>query len=55
LIVPLVIAGSKAAELTLAGGGPSYDGFGKWLAVLALYDMTFAAIGYGVFEFLLED
>jgi heme exporter protein B len=55
LIVPLVIAGSKAAELVLAGGGPSYDGFGKWLAVLALYDMTFAAIGYGVFEFLLED
>jgi len=55
LIVPLVIAGSKAAELVLAGGGPSYDGFGKWLAVLALYDMTFAAIGYGVFEFVLED
>jgi len=55
LIIPLVIAGSKAAELVLAGGGPSYDGFGKWLAVLALYDMTFAAIGYGVFEFVLED
>ena len=55
LIVPLVIAGSKAAELVLAGGGPSYDGFGKWLAMLALYDMTFAAIGYGVFEFVLED
>ena len=55
LLVPLVIAASKASELVLAAGGPSYDGFGKWLAVLALYDMTFAAIGYGVFEFVLED
>jgi heme exporter protein B len=55
LLIPLVIAASKAAELVLAGGGPSYDGFGKWLAVLALYDMTFAAIGYGVFEYVLED
>ena len=55
LSIPLVVAAAKASELALAAGGPSYDGFGKWLAVLALYDVTFAAIGYGVFEFVIED
>jgi heme exporter protein B len=55
LSVPLVVAAAKASALALAAGGPSYDGFGKWLVVLALYDMTFAAIGYGVFEFVIED
>jgi heme exporter protein B len=55
LSIPLVVAASRASELALAAGGPSYDGFGKWLAVLALYDVTFAAIGYGVFEFVIED
>ena len=55
LSIPLVVAAAKASELALAAGGPSFDGFGKWLAVLALYDVTFAAIGYGVFEFVIED
>jgi heme exporter protein B len=55
LLVPLVIGAAKASTLVLAAGGPSYGGFGKWMAVLALYDMTFAAIGYGVFEFVIED
>ena len=35
--------------------GRRYDGVGKWLAVLALYDMTFAAVGYAVYDFVLED
>ena len=55
LLIPLVVGAAKASALVLAAGGPSYDGFGKWLAVLALYDMTFAAIAYGVFEFVIED
>ncbi len=55
LSIPLVVAAAKASALLLAAGGPAYGGFGKWLAVLALYDMTFAAIGYGVFEFVIED
>ncbi len=55
LSIPLVVAAAKASALALDAGGPSYAGFGKWLAVLALYDMTFAAIGYGVFEFVIED
>lgn len=55
LIIPLIVAAAKASALVLAAGGPSYDGFAKWLVVLALYDMTFGAIGYGVFEFVIED
>jgi heme exporter protein B len=55
LLVPLMIAAAKAAEPLLAAGGPSFGGLGKWLAVLALYDLTFAAIGYAVFDFVIED
>lgn len=55
LLVPLMIAAAGAAEPLLAASGPSYDGIAKWLAVLALYDMTFIAVGYGVYDFLLED
>ena len=32
-----------------------YADFGRWLAVLALYDVVFVLIGYAVFDFLLED
>jgi heme exporter protein B len=55
LLVPLVIATAGAAEPLLEAGGPSYDRFGLWLGVLGLYDMTFLAVGYAVFDFLLED
>lgn len=55
LLIPLVIATAGAAEPLLAEGGPGYERFGTWLAVLGLYDLTFLAIGYGVFDFLLED
>jgi len=55
LLVPVMIAAANAAEPLLAAGGPSYGGIGKWLAVLALYDMTFIAIGLAVYDFLLED
>jgi heme exporter protein B len=46
---------SRAREPLLALGGPGYDGFGGWLAVLALYDLVFLLVGYAVFDFLLED
>ena len=36
-------------------GGPGYDRFGTWLAVLSLYDLIFLLVGYAVFDFLLED
>jgi heme exporter protein B len=55
LLVPVMIAAAGAAEPLLAAGGPSSEGLGKWMAVLALYDLVFAAVGYAVYEFLLED
>jgi heme exporter protein B len=55
LLVPLMIAAAKGAEPLLNAGGPSYSDLGKWLAVLALYDLTFAAVGYAVFDFVVED
>lgn len=55
LLVPVVIAAAGAAEPVLAAGGPEYDRFGTWLAVLGLYDGVFALVGYAVFDFLLDD
>lgn len=55
LLVPLVIAASGAAQHLLGAGGPDYEDFGKWLAVLGLYDLVFVLVGYAVFDFLLED
>jgi heme exporter protein B len=55
LLIPLMIASAQGAEQLLAASGPSYAGLGKWLAILALYDLTFAAIGYAVFDFVVED
>jgi heme exporter protein B len=55
LLVPVMIAAANAAEPLLAAGGPSYGGIAKWLAILALYDMTFLLVGYAVYDFLLED
>ena len=55
LVVPLMIAATGATEPLLAAGGPGYDRFGTWLAVLGLYDLVFLLVGYAVFDFLLED
>ena len=55
LLVPLMIAAAGAAEPLLAAGGPEYDDLGQWVAVLALYDLVFVALGYAVYDFLLED
>ena len=55
LLVPLVIAAANAAEPLLAADGPSYAGTGKWLAILALYDVVFLLVGYAVYDFLVED
>ena len=50
-----MIAAAGAAEPLLAAGGPAYDEVGKWMATLALYDLTFLLVGYAVYDFLLED
>lgn len=55
LAVPLSIAATGAIEPLLAAGGPGYERFGTWLAVLGLYDLVFLLVGYAVFDFLLED
>ena len=55
LAVPLMIAAAGAAAPLLASGGPEYGDLGRWLAVLALYDVVFLLIGYAVYDFLLED
>jgi heme exporter protein B len=55
LVVPLMIAATGASEHLLEVGGPSYERFGTWLAVLGLYDLVFLLVGYAVFDFLLED
>jgi heme exporter protein B len=55
LLVPVMIGAAGAAEPLLAAGGPGYDDFGQWMAILALYDLVFIAVGYAVYDFLLED
>lgn len=55
LSVPVMIAAAGAAAPLLEVGGPGYEDFGRWLAVLALYDVTFLLIGYAVYDYLLED
>jgi heme exporter protein B len=55
LVVPLMIAATGATEPLLAAGGPGYERFGTWLAVLAPYELIFGLVGYAVFDFLLED
>jgi heme exporter protein B len=54
LMIPALIATARAAGPLLAAHGSSSPP-GKWLAVLALYDVVFALIAYAVFDFLLED
>jgi len=55
LVVPLMIAATGASRHLLEAGGPGYERFGTWLAVLGLYDLIFLLVGYAVFDFLLED
>jgi heme exporter protein B len=54
LLVPVVLAASEATAPLLAADGAG-DLPGKWVAVLAIYDLLMGLIAYGVFDFLLED
>jgi heme exporter protein B len=54
LSVPLVIAGARAtAPLLAAAGAGALQG--RWLAILALYDLVFGLLAYAIFDFLLEE
>jgi heme exporter protein B len=54
LLIPALIATARAAG-PLLGAHTSGSPPGKWLAILALYDVVFALLAYAVFDFLLED
>jgi heme exporter protein B len=54
LLIPALIATARATGPLFSphtSGSPP----GKWVAVLALYDLVFALLAYAVFDFLLED
>jgi heme exporter protein B len=54
LLIPVAIAAARATSPLLleAGAGPLP---GRWLAVLALYDLVFGLVAYAIFDFLLEE
>ena len=54
LLVPALIGSARAAGATLSIHGSHFPQ-GKWLAIVALYDLVFALLAYAVFDFLLED
>jgi heme exporter protein B len=54
LLMPVVIALAKATTpLFLEAGAGSLPG--RWLGILALYDLVFGLLAYGLFDFLVED
>jgi heme exporter protein B len=54
LLIPALIATARGAGPLFAAHGQSFPQ-GRWLAILALYDLVFALLAYAVFDFLLED
>ena len=53
LLVPVIIGAARATAPLLAVHAGALPG--RWLAVLALYDLVFGLLAYGVFDFLVED
>jgi len=54
LLVPVVLAASEAtAPLFAAGGAEALPG--RWVVILAAYDLLMGLVAYGVFDFLLDD
>jgi heme exporter protein B len=54
LLLPALIGTARGAGAVLGRHGPDLPP-GKWLAIVALYDLVFALLAYAVFDFLLED
>jgi heme exporter protein B len=54
LVVPLLIAAAQATEPLLRPEAATED-LGRWLGLLALYDVVFALLAVAVFDYLLED
>ena len=55
LLVPVVIACTRASSPLLTASVHSAGPPARWLALLGLYDLVFGLIAYAVFDFLLED
>jgi heme exporter protein B len=54
LLLPALIGMARGAGPVLAAHGSGAPP-GRWVAILALYDVVFALLAYAVFDFLLED
>jgi heme exporter protein B len=54
LLIPALIATARGEGPLFASHAASLPA-GRWLAILALYDLVFALLAYAVFDFLLED
>lgn len=54
LVVPVLIAAANATGPLFETPSQAVD-YGRWLLVLALYDVAFVLVSIGVFDFLLED
>ena len=54
LLIPVLIGAARATSPLLAEGGAEALP-GRWLAILALYDVVFGLLSYAVFDYLLED
>ncbi len=54
LLLPALIGMARGAGPLLTAHGSSSPP-GRWVAILALYDVVFALLSYAVFDFLLED
>jgi heme exporter protein B len=54
LVVPLLIAAAQATEPLLRPEAATED-LGRWLGLLALYDVVFVLLAVAVFDYLLED
>jgi len=54
LLIPVILAAAQAtAPLFAQAGAGALPG--RWLAILAIYDVVFGLIAYAIFDFLLED
>lgn len=54
LLIPALIGTARGLGSVLSQHGSHWPP-GKWLAIVALYDLVFALLAYAVFDFLLED
>ncbi len=54
LLIPALIGTARGLGSVLSQHGSHWPP-GKWLVIVALYDLVFALLAYAVFDFLLED